>query len=327
MSNIYKLYKAFADLYNCKEFRKFQNDLSRQVYESLANSYSNSDNEVKTVTDMCNTLNGKQFQNLKFYSHKIHGTRSYVNFFNQDKPVTTELADMAIICVATKGREVVLEKISFVQNKKSDANNNWNIDQNQLFLLRNFPTITGKKGFFKNHYKEEIVFLNKSNNLGTYGLFQSPGEMILVNAKSVYGLQDGSTITYDELKKHIDTTCSENSTFQSICRLDYYLWEEIAYRVYKHFPKCVFPLSDFPFLNNNSSSLNIYDFIRNWTYFNIGEMCRVEDEVIDKDLSVITNVLLEKAGLGEFININNEQNVFENNIVVLIAHMDLDKME
>lgn len=144
-----RLYRTFADYYNRKDFRQFQNDLSRETYESLANSYSNSHNEVKTVTNMCDTLNGKSFEKLHFYSRKIHGTRSFVEFFNQDKPVTTEMADLAIISVVTQGRNIIYEKISFVQNKKENTVDNWEIDQNQLYLLRNFPTITGKKGLFK----------------------------------------------------------------------------------------------------------------------------------------------------------------------------------
>jgi hypothetical protein len=322
-----KLYRLFADYYNRRDFREFQNKISKETYESLANSYSNSHNEVRTVTDMCETLNGKSFDKLRFYSKKIHGTRSFVEFYNQDKPVTTEMADMAIISVATRGKKPVFEKISFVQNKKEDTVNNWKIDQDQLYLLRNFPTIAGKKGLFKKNYKNEIVFLNRSENLGTYGLFKSSGDMVLTNAKTVFGLQNENKISFNDLKHHIDTSNKQTSNYFPFFGFDHLFWEEMIYRMYKHFPKYGLPLFDLPFLNNNSNSINIYDFIRNWTLFNIGEVCMVDANIIDNDLFIITQVLLKEAGLGDIMNIEVEQNEFENNIVVLVAHLNLDDKE
>ena len=322
-----RLFQTFAEYYNRRDFRLFQNDLSKETYESLANSYSNSHNEVKTVTDICKILNGKRFEKLQFYSKKIHGARSFVEFFNQDKPVTKEMADMAIICVATKDKNIVYEKISFVQNKKEDSNNNWKIDQDQLYLLRNFPTITGKKGLFKKNYKNEIVFLNHNENIGTYGLFKSSGEMILANAKTIYGLQNGNKVSYDDLKKHIDTNAFRQTNSFPFFGFDHPFWDEMIYKMFKHSPKYGSPFFDLPFLNNNSNSLNIYDFIRNWTLFNIGEVCKAGGNVIDNDLSVITRVFLREAGLNDIINIETEQNSFDNNINLLIAHLNLDDKE
>lgn len=322
-----RLYRTFADYYNRRDFRQFQNELSKETYESLANSYSNSYNEVKTVTDMCETLNGKSFEKLQFYSRKIHGTRSFVEFFNQDRPVTTEMADMAIICIATKDKNIVYEKISFVQNKKEDSINNWKIDQNQLYLLRNFPTITGKKGLFKKNFKNEIVFLNHSDNLGIYGLFKSSGEMVLANAKTIYGLQNENKVSYNDLKNYIDTNVSRQSNSFPLFGFNHPFLEEMIYRMFKHFPKYGMPFCDLPFLNNNCNSLNIYDFIRNWTLFNIGEVCNAGGTIIDNDLSIITRVLLREAGLNDIINIDTEQNSFENNINLLIAHLNLDDKE
>jgi hypothetical protein len=319
-----RLYRTFADYYNRKDFRQFQNDLSRETYESLANSYSNSHNEVKTVTNMCDTLNGKSFEKLHFYSRKIHGTRSFVEFFNQDKPVTTEMADLAIISVVTQGRNIIYEKISFVQNKKENTVDNWEIDQNQLYLLRNFPTITGKKGLFKKNYADEIIFLNYSGNLGTHGLFKNPGEMVLVNAKTIYGLQNRNKISYDNLKNHIDTSTTRKSNSFPFFWFDHPFWDDMIHRMFRYFPKYGIPFFDLPFLNNISNSMNIYDFIRNWTLFNIGEVCHACGNIIDKDLSVMTRVLLKKAGLNEIMNIETEQNSFENNITLLIAHLDLE---
>ena len=128
------LYKIFSDYYHRPDFKKFQNTFARDVYESLGTSYSNSDGEVKMVTEMCQKIDGKTFEKLKFYTKKIHGTRSFVEFHNQDKPITKELADMVIISVATKNKEIIYEKTAFIQNKKEDTDSNWKIDSGPTLL-------------------------------------------------------------------------------------------------------------------------------------------------------------------------------------------------
>ena len=190
-----RLLETFSDYYNRQDFRAFQNSLARKVYETLGTSYSNSDGEVKIVTDMCNVIDRETFGKFRFYATKIHGSRSFVEFHNQDKPTTKELADMVIISVATKDNEIVYEKTAFIQNKKENAEHIWKIDQDQLYLLHNFPTFKGDKGIFKQKFANEVIFQNYSETLGNYGLFQSPDEMILVNALTVFRLQQGDKIS------------------------------------------------------------------------------------------------------------------------------------
>ena len=36
--------------------------------------------------------------------------------------------------------------------------NNWKINQDQLYLLHNFPPFKGKKGIFKTNYQGEKIF-------------------------------------------------------------------------------------------------------------------------------------------------------------------------
>jgi hypothetical protein len=152
------LIRILADYFYRTDFRAFQNAFSRDIYETLGSSYASNQNEVSMVTELCNSINGKSFEKLSFYSKKIHGSRSYVEFSNRDKPVTTELADMVVIAVATKNREIIYEKTAFIQNKKSDENGNCSIDENQLFLLHNFPSFKGKKGIFSKGFNNEIIF-------------------------------------------------------------------------------------------------------------------------------------------------------------------------
>jgi len=317
-----RLIRTFSDYYNRQDFRIFQNTLAREVYETLGTSYSNSDGEVKMVTDMCRTIEGKTFGKLRFHATKIHGARSFVEFHNQDKPTTKELADMVIISVATKDREIVYEKIAFIQNKKEDSENNWKIDQDQLYLLHNFPTFNGERGIFKKNFDDEIVFQNHSETLGNYGLFQSPGEMILVNALTVYRLQQGDKISFSDIRKY---THPRNNNF-SFPFIDHSFWDEMLYRYFKHFPKYGFPFLNLPFLSNSIVSYNIYEFIRNWSLFNIGEVVSVHDNIMDYNLCDFSRILLRKAGLYDFMNLKTENKDFEhkNNIIIMVAHLNLD---
>jgi hypothetical protein len=320
------LIRTFSEYYNRPDFRKFQNTLAREVYDTLGTAYSNLDSEVKIVTDMCNTINGKSFETLKFHTKKIHGTRSYVEFYNQDKPITKELADMVIISVATKNRKIVYEKTAFIQNKKEDTEGNWKIDQDQLYLLHNFPTFKGKKGMFKRHFADEVVFLNHSETLGNYGLFQYPGEMILVNSLTVFKLQQGDKISFSDIRKFTDNSYHNNSGFQ-FPFIDHPFWDEMFYHYSKHFPKYGLPFLNLPFLNNSIASFNIYEFIRNWSLFNIGEVVNAYGIIVDKDLSTFNHILLKEVGLSEFINTNIEGQEFENNLNIIVAHMNLDEKQ
>jgi hypothetical protein len=279
------------------------------------------------VAEMCNTVNGKSFDKLKFYSKKIHGSRSYVEFFNRDKPITTELADMVIISIATMNKNIVYEKIAFIQNKKTNNNGSWDIDENQLYLLHNFPSFKGSKGIFKKNYKNEIIFLNHSQTLGNYGLFMNPGEMIILNALSVFKLQQNYKLRAEDIRKS-PLQLDNNGLGFTFPFIDHPFFEEMLYRYLKHFPKYGFPLTNMPFLNNHIISLNIYEFIRNWTMFNIGEVASINGDVIDNNLSEFIRLLLSQLGLSNAINLNVEgEDSFNTDSAILVSHLILDEVE
>ncbi len=320
------LIRFFSECYSDKDFRKFQNDLARKVYETLAVSYTNtkSENEVTMVTNLCNTVNRKSFQGLQFFAEKIHGSRSYVEFYNQDKLTTKELADMVIISVATRDRKIVYEKLAFVQNKKEKAEEIWEIDPDQLYLLHNFPTFKGNKGLFKQNFESEVIFQNHSGSLGNYGLFQNPGEMIMTNASTVYRLQQNDKIALSDIRKYAHD--NNLGGYPLLPMFDHPYWEEMVYRYIKHFPKYGSPFSYSPF-HSSVVSFNVYEFIRNWSHFNIGEIASIEGHSMDDTLKRFSRILLSKAGLSEIINVSkeNDQIEFKNNMSVLVAHLDLDK--
>ncbi|MDR1678644.1 MAG: hypothetical protein LBR81_02590 [Prevotellaceae bacterium] len=322
-----RLLKTFSDYYNQQDFRLFLNSLAQKVYEALGTSYSNSDGEVKIVTDLCKAIDGESYnKRLNFHAKKIHDSRSFVEFHNQNRLTTKELADMVIISIATKDREIVFEKTAFIQNKKEDAEKNtWKIDQDQLYLLHNFPTFKGQKGIFKKNFTDEVIFQNYSESLGNYGLFQSPGEMILVNALTVFRLQQGDKISFSDIRKYPNT---QNNVF-SFPLIDYPFWDEMLYRYFKHFPKYGFPLLNLPFLGNNIISFNVYEFIRNWSLFNIGEVVSIGDKVANYDLRNFNRTLLHSVGLSNSINLRTEKQQYESDddLVILVAHINLDEKE
>jgi hypothetical protein len=321
-----RLLRTFFDYYRQKEFLKFQNDFAQELYDSLGKSYSNGLGEVKIVTELCNVVDDKKYENLKFSAKKIHGKRSYVEFDNKDKPTTKELADMVIISTVTRNRHIIFEKIAFVQNKKETKENIWDIDQDQLYLLHNFPTLKGKTGLLKGFCgTDDIIFSNQSETLGNYGLFQNPGEMILINALSVYKIQKNDKIIFNDLKQYpYDIT--KNKYFIPF----FSSFEMDLYRFFKHCPEClqIFLNYSYPFLNNSPVSYNIRDFIRNWSLFNIGEIVVADGETINQDLFTLSKSFLRNVMSNEDINLsveNHEQYKDFTDMAVLAAHLDLGK--
>ncbi len=313
------LFRQFAKYYQDKDFRVFQNEFAKEVYECLGTSYSNNHNEVTMVTELCKTINGKSYDKLNFYAEKIHGTRSYVEFNKLDKPVTTELADMVIISVVTRNRDIVYEKLSFVQNKKSDESENWKIDDNQLYLLKNFPSFKGTKGIFKKNFGSDVNFLNRSKNLGTYGLFKQPGEMLLINADNIYSNMDKDKVKFDELRK-IQNQPNSNNNIGFPFFDKHFLHHMDMFHLFEN----GVPFFNLPFLGNVSISQNIYEFIRNWSLYNIGEEASSFGVIMDQDLSNFTKLILRQANLGERINLNLDiQGSIETNLIVNVAHLEL----
>jgi len=314
------LIRTFSDYYNWQDFRKFQNTLAQEVYDTLGTSCSNSDGEIKMVTKMCSAIDSKKFEKMQFYARKIHESRSFVEFHNQDKPITKELADMVIMSIATKNRKIIYEKTAFIQNKKEDSENIWKIDQDQLYLLHNFPTFKGDKGIFRKTFRHEVIFQNHSNSLGNYGLFQSPGEIVLVNALTVYKLQQSGKISFSDIRKYTHNNILNNA----FPLFDHHYVDEMFYNYFKYFGKYGLPYLNLPFLNNCIISYNVYEFIRNWSLFNIGEVVSVYGNNVNVDLKKFNQVLLREVGLYDFISDNIEAEEFENNLTIMVAHLNLD---
>jgi hypothetical protein len=321
IKNIFDLNKKFFEYYHCEEFRKFQNQLAEIMYASLFKSYGDKDNEVRTVENLCQSINGKNYDKLSVLSEKIHGKKSSVRFNVQNKQTCKELSDMVVISLISEEKEIIYEKTAFIQNKKESSADVWDIDQEQLYLLHNFPTFIGGAGIFNQEpFKDkEIAFNNSSKTLGNYGLFQSPGEMILISASEVYLKQNNPEITHSDIVKGYTyqggniTDVPHLAVGAEIVVM--YMQDGTSLRL--------------PFLQNSAFSLNLYEFARNLTLFNIGEPVKVFDcQPFDKNLSLFNHLLLKKTGICEKLGITMPEDIgdpkFEDDVTVLVTHLALD---
>lgn len=325
-----RLFRKLAECLNDNEFKKFKSDFSHKLYDCLSSGYAENDNEVALVTKMSESINKTKYKDFSFYAEKIHGSRSYVEFNYRDKPTTKELADMVIISTVSQGRERIFQKIAFIQNKK-DTNNSWQIDLEQLFLLKNFPTITGKKGIFNKAPNKEVIFQNYSKTLGNYGLFINPGEMMLVAANIVDSLKDNNKICVNDFK-NINQTINNNQSFSPFTAFDFHhpFMDEFFHHYFKYFHRYGFipPFGNsLPFLNNSFISRDIFEFIDNWSFFNIGEPTLVNGNIINENLHSLSNALIRSSGLNEYINLgdDNTQFTINSNLIVSLMNLQIEK--
>ncbi len=326
-----RIFREYLGLLDDLNFRKFQNELSQSMYNALAQGYIASENEPSLVNRLVETINGSKFKKFRFYANKIHGARSYVEFNYRDKPTTKEIADMVVISIASYKRERVLQKITFIQNKV-DHNKKWMIDNEQLFLLKNFPKFSGNRGIFKSFSNEDIVFLNHSKCLGSFGLFMNPGEMIFLSAPLLSELKKDKGVTIEEIRlpETVINAGARNFFFPFI--LDRHFYEEFFHYMYGGARRYAFfnPFisnGPFPFLNNSIFSRDIYDFTLDWTQFNIGEPTYAFGNVINPALDKFSNFLLRAIGIQEYVDLplENVEGKFNNELAVLVMHIDLAK--
>jgi len=326
-----QIFREYLELLDDLNFREFQIGLSQRMYNALGEGYISSENEVSLISRLVKAINKETFKKFKFYAHKIHGARSYVEFNYRDKPITKEIADMVIISIASCKRERVLQKITFVQNKV-DKNKKWAIDDEQLFLLKNFPKFSGNKGIFKVFSIEDIVFLNHSKCLGSFGLFMNPGEMVFLSASllSELKMDNGIAIENISLAETVTNVGTRGFFFPFI--FEHHFWEEFFHYIDKYTRRYAFfaPFisnGPFPFLNNSTFSRDIYDFTRDWTQFNIGETTYAFGNIINPVLDKFTNFLLRTIGIQEHVDLPLEgiEGEFNNELALIVMHIDLGR--
>ena len=316
-------------------FLQFQNSLSLEFYESLGRGFNVNANEVSLVQGLVDTANDKSYGSLRLSANMLHGSRSYVEFNHRDKPVTKELGDLAVISLVTRGRVRLLQKLCIIQNKKTSGNN-WSIDSEQLFLLKNFPPFSGNKGIFKGC--RDIAFKNTSGCLGMFGLMKDPGEMILVSAPVLSGFMGSKkSISLDDLSfpaglqsHHVSFG---NSGFLGWTLAFHFhpkelnmLWDELMH--YGHPGNMIGGTGGQGFLTNCLYCLDMYDFSRAWTQLNLGEITCFNNSATNQYEDAFAGFLLRSAGMSD-IPSGPGDNVFGdrkfNGILALfVMHLDLE---
>jgi hypothetical protein len=328
-----RVIRFFANLLDDDGYFRFQNELAQAMYGALGQGCANSDNEVGLVSRLVDAVNGKEYKGIRLYSRKIHGPRSYVQFNYQDKPVTKELADSVFITVVTRGRERLVQRVCFVQNKVA-KDRSWTLDGEQLYLLKNFPLFSGTQGIFRG--ASDVVFKNLGKSLGAFGLLMDPGEMMVVSAPLLAEMACGrSALKVDDVSVADSPGTMYTGTHASPgfpwlpwhpMMLDE-LYHDLFHLVRKfgpHFPLAWLGASP-QFLGSTIFMRDLHDHARNWTLCNIGEYCYVFAAVLDGYLENFAARLLRAAGAQQFFDFNQDLPEMNADMAVFIAQVDVGK--
>jgi len=326
-----QLFEAIARLSVDDGFTRFQNETSYDFYQALGEGYSVNDNEVALVQKLVDAANGKSYGPVRLHANMLHGSRSYVEFNYLDKPVPKELGDMAIISVVTSCSKRLFQRMCIIQNKKRSGKS-WAIDQEQLFLLKNFPPFAGNKGIFK--HCRDVLFRNTSGCLGAFGLLYAPGEMLFASAPLVSELQRGKkSLSISDISVPMGLL-SETSRGAEL-GIPLLLWtcnsgpfpERIIYE-FGH----LFGFADVymgKFLGNCAFSRDVHDWTRNWTQLNIGEITFAYDRVTNVPVDAFANALMQSAGFGEMFDIPASDQFrdvhFAHQMAVFVMQFDLSE--
>ncbi|MDR0867362.1 MAG: hypothetical protein LBP75_02665 [Planctomycetota bacterium] len=322
--------RFYQDYFVSDEFRAWQNEFACEIYAVLTQNLPNA--EVRTVTDLCTAMSNKRYLGLRIDSLKTHGRTSVVEFEHNGNQ-RRELGDMVIFSLVTYNRQIVFLKTAFIQNKKADkrttASDIWNIDQEQLFLLKNFPTFTGVSGIFR---EQTLSMLNHSNTLGNFGLFTSTGDMTFLTAQNVFcEQQNNGRIDFDDIKRDSLSVIPEfPCTKFGFCDC-----AEILIDVWEHsdFKRSFLPIFGggfgLPFFGNYKFALDVYEIVRQLTYFNIGEPSNVFSRVVNRNLFDFSAHTLKKA-FGYYFGdgfVNVEQSLGDNGYWEGEQHVILNHVE
>lgn len=313
-------------------FSVFQNSVVDEFYDTLGQGYSKNENEVALVERMVDAARGKSYGPVTLHGSMLHGSRSYVEFNYRDQPVTRELGDMAIITLATSGGERLLQKISIVQNKKASSKS-WGLDQEQLFMLKNFPPFSGNRGIFKG--RRDVTFIDTSGCLGSYGLLSAPGEMLFSSAHLVTEFSSAkksvSLRDIGSFKANAPSSGGSHIPFPWFHpRFHPKEWIFLAEEWFDALgPGAgIFQGPVSGFLGNECFARDLYDLIRFWTRLSIGEPTCIANQVINPTVDAFANLLLRNAKLGDLARFPPDElfgnQEFSGQMGVVVMNLEVD---
>jgi len=325
-----RVLRSMYEMVQDNGFLAFQNLVIRSAYEGLGQGYSANDNEVALVTRLVASINGKSYKRLRLLANKIHGSRSYVEFDYRDKPTTKELGDMVVITTVTNGRQRLFQRLCIIQNKKASGGK-WGIDREQLYLLKNFPPLSGNRGILRGSH--DIAFRNTSQCLGAFGLLSEPGEMIFASADLITEMSRGEdSLSRDRITmpSHAGmNTSSQSGIFSALPWMRYHHKDlHFILRELEEYAGC-FPwtIGGQQFIGNTIYASDICDLIRAWTQLSIGEVTCLDGEIVNREVDDFTNHLIRNSGLGEGIDLpfqnDDIERRFLGEVTVFMMHLDV----
>jgi hypothetical protein len=311
-------------------FLRFQHQAVADVYGQLGQGYAQGEGEVALVTRLADTLKGRAYKGVKLHCGKIHGSKSYVSFNFRDKPTTKELGDLVLITLVSHGRNRCLQKLCIVQNKLL-RDGKAKIDLEQLFLLKNFPLFSGSRGLFRG--AKDVMFMNRQKCLGAYGFFESPGEMIHVNAGVLSEVLAGSA---SFAKSALGSASLGDSDYRGQGHFGPFpypwfdhpiMYEEFFHRWLKRgFPFVAF-FPSAPFVSSRQTHLDLHDFLRAWVSLRVGELVYSVDRTVDAEADEFSTTILRRIGFGEFVNLEGEdlqeEDFYYAGMQVMVIHLDV----
>lgn len=319
--------RKYHDLLADPSFLRFQHLMIADVYDQLGQGCSQGEGEVALVTRFADAVNGRNHRGLRLHCKKIHGSKSFVSFNFRDKPTTKELGDLVLITIVSKGRSRLLQKLCIVQNKVL-RDGKTHIDPEQLFLLKNFPLFSGSRGLFRG--AKDLMFLNTQGCIGTYGFFESPGEMIHVNAGNLSDALAGSAsfskatlgvMGRGELDHH---DCGRSLPFQFPWFDDPMMHDILHWWTRRGLPFQMIPTWA-PFSSSRQTHHDLHDFCRAWVSLRIGELVYAIDHPVHVEAERLSTAILRRVGFGEYLDLGGEQSNEDLNVglTVMIAHLDV----
>ena len=326
---MHRIIEEYMSLMQDPDFLRFRNELSRGVYEALGRGYAGSDNEVGLVTKMVEATNGKTYRNIRIVSEKIHGAKSYVQFAYRGSSVTKELGDMLVISVVSKGRERLLQKLCIIQNKVLRKGVT-KIDEEQLFLLKNFPPFSASQGIYAG--ASDVMMFNRSKCLGAYIFFDWPGEASYLTAKYLSQVLGGKTSFKRDLFAHLPPSESAEAGNALGAPMGFpWLWgdplmlEELLYRFRKPGYWPLFSGQALSPLSSGGQFLDVHDFINAWLTLGVGELTSFLGNTLDPTADTLAINTMRAVGMSNILNLEGENvdSFNQNDMAVLVLHIDI----
>jgi|GEM_PF-808094 len=328
--------------YSSVDFKKWRSNFSREIYACLKPNIGL--HEDVLITELCKVMSGQEFRagsgRIFIESNKAHGySTSGVEFDYIGENVKKELADMIIISAVTFQREVLFLKTAFIQNKNANRGNkrtdSWSIDQEQLFLLKNFPSFVGVHGIIDRMFgRKQVDFMNHSGTLGNYGLFTLQGDLAFLTARNVFCAQKASGgLSFESIRNAANASATSHSYYQGsqFCGRCHRKHCMDCFEGHREYPMSLSQLNYLPFFNNYSYALNVYEVVKDLTCFNIGEPSCAFGRITDRDLFDFTAKILHKSfgytiAENRFFD-NENENIYrdEGGATVILNRLELGK--